>query len=212
MSDNFYYICEMKTCTTCGNEKDLSQFIKSNRSKSGYGSVCVSCNRERTRKYRIENPEKVKMSQINSSYPKSEKRKEYLKKWKIENRVKNNELRLVNHYKKMEDPIYKFKHNLRLTVVNSIRRQKYVKKTFTEDILGCSYSEFISHIEKQFEPWMNWNNYGGKPTLISERWDIDHIKPISSAKSEEEVKMLNHYSNLRPLCSYTNRWIKSNKY
>jgi hypothetical protein len=212
MSENNYYICEMKKCTVCANEKDLSQFIKSKRSKSGYGAVCLSCNKKRGIKYRIENPEKVKLTQINATYPKSEKRKQYLKKWKIENKVKNNELRLVNHYKKMEDPIYKFKHNLRLTIVNSIRRHKYVKKTFTQNILGCGYSDFILHIEKQFEPWMNWDNYGGTPNSINDRWDIDHIKPSSLAKDEEEIKILNHYTNLRPLCSYTNRWIKSNKY
>ena len=51
---------------------------------------------------------------------------------------------------------------------------------------------------------MNWDNYGSF-------WSIDHIIPISSAKTEEDVLKLNHFSNLRPLCSYKNRHIKSNK-
>ena len=41
--------------------------------------------------------------------------------------------------------------------------------------------------------------------------DIDHIIPISTAKTEEEIIKLNHYSNLQPLCSYTNRVIKRDK-
>jgi glutamine synthetase adenylyltransferase len=38
--------------------------------------------------------------------------------------------------------------------------------------------------------------------------DIDHIITISSTKTEEEIIKLNHYSNLQPLCSYTNRVIE----
>lgn len=56
---------------------------------------------------------------------------------------------------------------------------------------------------------MNWNNMGGK--IITEQntgWDIDHIIPISTAKTEEDIIKLNHYSNLRPLCSYYNRFVK----
>ena len=61
---------------------------------------------------------------------------------------------------------------------------------------------------------MNWNNRGnwdGYPTEINTAWDIDHIIPLLTAKTEEEVIKLNHYTNLQPLCSYTNRHIKSGK-
>ena len=36
----------------------------------------------------------------------------------------------------------------------------------------------------------------------------DHIIPLSSDKTEEELVRLNHYTNLQPLCSYVNRYIK----
>ena len=42
-------------------------------------------------------------------------------------------------------------------------------------------------------------------------WDIDHIVPLSSAKTEEDLIKLNHYTNLQPLCSQTNRYIKRDK-
>jgi hypothetical protein len=61
---------------------------------------------------------------------------------------------------------------------------------------------------------MNWDNYGNPKDGIFEpdkTWDIDHIVSLSTATCEEDVIRLNHYSNLRPLCSYYNRWIKSNK-
>ena len=59
---------------------------------------------------------------------------------------------------------------------------------------------------------MNWNNYGnwnGYPKEINTAWDIDHIVPMSTAKTEKDVLKLNHYTNFQPLCSYTNRHIKS---
>ena len=43
---------------------------------------------------------------------------------------------------------------------------------------------------------MNWKNHG--------EWHIDHIKPLSSAKSEEEMNKLFHYSNLQPLWASEN--------
>ena len=58
---------------------------------------------------------------------------------------------------------------------------------------------------------MNWENYGKYNGELNYGWDIDHIIPLSSAKSEEEVYKLNYYSNLQPLCSYTNRYIKVDK-
>ena len=62
---------------------------------------------------------------------------------------------------------------------------------------------------------MNWENYGNPKDGIFEpnkTWDIDHIKPLSSFTTEQELLELNHYTNLQPLCSYENRWVKSNYY
>ena len=64
-----------------------------------------------------------------------------------------------------------------------------------------------------FEPWMNWGNHGNPKDGVIEpnkTWDIDHIIPLSSAKTEDDIIKLNHYTNLRPLCSYNNRFIKKN--
>ena len=58
---------------------------------------------------------------------------------------------------------------------------------------------------------MNWENYGKYNGTEGFGWDLDHIIPISSAKTEEDVIRLNHYTNLRPLCSYINRVIKRDK-
>jgi len=49
---------------------------------------------------------------------------------------------------------------------------------------------------------MSWENYGD--------WHIDHIIPISSAKNNDEVYKLNHYTNFQPLWALDNMK-KSNK-
>ena len=37
-----------------------------------------------------------------------------------------------------------------------------------------------------------------------EKWQLDHIIPSCNAKTEEEVYLLNHWSNFQPLCSKLN--------
>ena len=110
-----------------------------------------------------------------------------------------------------EDHLFKIKHNIKTYIrlqLKQIDAKKNNNKTI--EILGCPIHEFISHLEYKFEPWMSWENYGKYNGELNYGWDIDHIIPISSAKTEEEIYKLNHYTNLQPLCSKTNRDIKSN--
>ena len=55
---------------------------------------------------------------------------------------------------------------------------------------------------------MSWDNYGLYNGDLNYGWDVDHIIPLSSANTEEELINLCHYTNLQPLCSHTNRYIK----
>jgi hypothetical protein len=108
------------------------------------------------------------------------------------------------------DPIFKLITNLKRNIRGVLKKNGFSKKSKTLEILGCSFDCFKNHIESLWEPWMNWSNYGlynGEPKF---GWDIDHITPTSTAIIEEDVYMLNHYSNLQPLCSYVNRDIKRN--
>lgn len=53
-----------------------------------------------------------------------------------------------------------------------------------------------NHLENQFTDGMSWDNMG--------KWHIDHITPLSSAKTPEELKSLCHYLNLQPLWAFDN--------
>jgi len=60
----------------------------------------------------------------------------------------------------------------------------------------------FEHFESLFTNGMCWNNMG--------QWHIDHIIPLSTAITEEDVIRLCHYTNLQPLWAEDNLK-KSNK-
>lgn len=96
-------------------------------------------------------------------------------------------------YKYNSDPMYKLK---RLVRGATHRYIKGSKSKHTEEIIGCSWEELKEHLESNFSIGMTWENHG--------EWHIDHIVPLSTAKTEEEIYKLNHYTNLQPL------WAKDN--
>ena len=96
------------------------------------------------------------------------------------------------------------KYNLKNLIKISIKKQGFSKNSRTHNILGCSFEEFKIYIENQFEHWMDWSNNGINTGNYNENWQYDHIIPISSAKTEEEVIKLNHYTNFQPLCARKN--------
>ena len=66
----------------------------------------------------------------------------------------------------------------------------------TKEIVGLDYPEFKNYISSMFTEGMSWENYG--------EWHLDHIIPLCTAKNEDEVLLLNHYTNLQPLWAEDN--------
>ena len=58
---------------------------------------------------------------------------------------------------------------------------------------------------------MSWENYGKYNGELNYGWDIDHIIPLSTAKTEDDIYTLSNYINLQPLCSKINRDVKKDK-
>ena len=72
----------------------------------------------------------------------------------------------------------------------------YFKKSKTQEILGIDWIGLKEHFERQFTKGMNWEN--------RDRWHIDHIIPLATAQSEDDIIRLNHYTNLQPLWAADN--------
>lgn len=171
-------------------------------------------NKERTlkkqKKQRDSNPEKYKL--IHKKYYEKhrkeilEKSKEYQKEYRKTEQCKivrkrcyekTKKKRFEYHYNRLKkDPIYKLKNKLRSRLNNYMNSKGFKKNKKHLEILGCSFEELKVHLEKQFKPKMTWENHG--------KWHIDHIIPLSSAQTEEEVYKLSHYTNLQPLWAEEN--------
>ena len=104
--------------------------------------------------------------------------------------------------KEKEDTMSGFIQKMRQMNRRSLKRGGYTKKSRTYEILGAEYEFVRNYIQNLFVDGMTWDNYG--------EWEYDHIIPISSGKTEEEVIKLCHYSNLQPLWKLDNR-LKGNK-
>lgn len=172
------------------------------------------------KQWRDKNKDKVKQWRLNYNNKHPNKEKQFSAEWRSRNPDYAKQWRDDNSYygstwvknKRNNDPLFKLRYDIRESIRRSFKNKKFRKNSPTQQILGCDNDSFRKHIESQFESWMNWNNRGGRVvTQPNQYWDIDHIIPISSAKTEEDLIKLNHYTNLRPLCSYVNRYIKRNK-
>ena len=168
------------------------------------------------REYRKQHPEKNKANTKAYRERHPERAKESSKKYKCNNRekIKQNALDYqprkaeLHKLKKETDPVYKLKCLIRSNILKSFTRINMKKTNKTLEILGCTYEEFRNYIESKFESWMTWDNYGKYNGDFSYGWDLDHIIPIASAITGEDVIGLNHYTNFQPLCSHINRNIK----
>ena len=201
----------MKTCQKCNIEKNITEFSKNKNKKDGLGTWCRLCVKEYKKEYYINNKEKIlkKFSnKLKTDEILRQKRIETSKKWREENKERIKILRRNYRVKNLKNNMFMLKNHTRNLILKSLKRRGYTKKSKSHKILGCSYENFIQHIESQFEGWMNWGNKGLYNGEFNHGWDIDHIIPLSSAKTEEDIIKLNHYTNLRPLCSKINRDIK----
>lgn len=130
-----------------------------------------------------------------------EKNKDTIKeKQRISYNEKNKSEQVKNRRK--SDPIFKLKTYIGNRLRDYLKGKKYTKKSKIFDIVGCSPDELKEHIQSKFIEGMCWENHG--------EWHIDHVVPLASAKTEDEIYKLNHYSNLQPLWKIDNLK-KSNK-
>jgi hypothetical protein len=201
---------ETKVCTKCNIEKELKYFNKMSKVKCGVRSYCRECQSIESKKYRIDNKEKIKeyntkWNKENQEYYKKyfeeynklnyEKEKERKLKWSRDNKEYSNN---YQKQRKKEDILFRLKTNIR----TSVNRYLKYRSKHTFDIVGCTPQFLKEHLESQFIDGMTWENRS--------EWHIDHIIPLSSAKTEDEVYMLCHYKNLQPLWAEDNLK-KSNK-
>lgn len=155
--------------------------------------MCLDCNnlyRKELRKKNLSNPDFILKEQNRQ------------KDWWEKNRERGNE----------RQRLYR-QNNTNFQISNALRaRVKYaligcVRQDKTFELLGCSPSEWKTHLENQFKDGMSWDNYGSF-------WEVDHIIPVSHfdlTNREEQLKAF-HFKNTQPLACQENkqkgnRWV-----
>lgn len=186
------------------------EYIKNNKEKiKQYHKEKWALNKEhgrdKRREYYLKNAEKIKERQRNYNKHTTIERSIYAKEYRDKNRQKTIQSS-CNYIKKRiaVDPIFKLKKNLKCRIVNALKRNSWKKDSSTRDILGADCAFVKKYIERQFEKGMTWKNHGVYG------WHLDHIIPISTAQTKEDLLILCHYTNLQPLWAKENI-IKSNK-
>jgi len=194
---------ETKICIECSIEKPLIEFYKRKDNPSGYRNNCKECKLKNNHRWIKENKDKViKIGKIWREKNKESIRKR-IKDWEKKNHRKIRDRKNKNaKHKRKVDPVYHMINKVRCRLRKYIITLNITKKNRTFDIVGCTPQELKEHLESQFTGGMTWENRS--------EWHIDHIIPLSTAKTEEELYKLCHYTNPQPLWAEENLK-KSNK-
>jgi hypothetical protein len=126
-----------------------------------------------------------------------EANKDNIKAYNEANKPRRNKRR---NERKKTDKIYKLKENLGSGLCNALKAQGASKNKRTLEYSCCTLAFLYAHLENQFDDRMTWANWG------INGWHIDHRRPKSSfnLQNEEEIYMMQHWTNLQPMWASEN--------
>lgn len=196
-----------RTCKKCGILKPLEQF---RAVEKWHHKTCKECQTRKEKERIQKDPERQK--EVRKIYYEKNK-KEILVKAKfsyLDNKDKIlplvKERQKTEKYKKKrranrkdrteKDPLYKLRKGCSIRIWHFLKGAGKSKPT--KDLIGCSWDQLKKHLEEQFKDGMSWENWS------KTGWHIDHIIPLSSANTLEEIERLCHYTNLQPLWAEDN--------
>jgi hypothetical protein len=185
---------EKKICNKCKDEKDVCEFYNQRRSEDGKRSRCKNCINLENNLYVKKNRDRVNSIKQKYVDNNKEKVKQSKKEWFDKNPNYRNEWVIKNYN---NDFLFRLVNIMRSRTRLFLKSKNIKKENTTFEIVGCSPEFLKDHLEHQFTEGMSWD-------LIGEYIHIDHIIPLSSAKNEEEIYKLCHYTNLQPLWAEDN--------
>ena len=210
----------MVICNKCGADKEACVENFGWRKDTGnWNRICRVCKTNQTIEWESKNKDKVVLwrktwnEQHNKKYYQENIEKERL-------RTRNKPKEAVRQYARKQ--MLKPNRKLRSSVSGGIRF--HIKKGGLSHLkfVDWTYEELRSHIESQFETWMNWNNYGRYDLKTWDdkdpstwTWQIDHIIPHSTFHYEsmdcQEFRDCWALKNLRPYSSKQNNLDKDRR-
>lgn len=227
----------MKICSKC----KVEEYDDSIR-KSKSNTWCKSChklykieNKEKLSKQRLQyrqehrdelNEKSKEYIQLNEEKVRERRKLHYLNnKERIKTYTRKYYSEHIDHYKEYNtnyfknrrnsDPVFKLRGRVSTFIRASLKRNGGTKDSSIKTRLPYSILELKEHLEKQFEPWMTWENHGKYDAKIWKddaqstwTWQIDHIVPQSTFQytSMEDQAFQDCWAlaNLRPLSAKRN--------
>ena len=130
-----------------------------------------------------------------------DKHRQRVRNWRAENFEHSQEINRQTQAKRRSTPWGKINNCVWPIMHGAIRRRSNRETKYTR-AMGHTWADLAAHLEAQFSPEMNWENWGSV-------WELDHIVPVSSFKYETVDDPLFRecwsLSNLRPLLREENQ-------
>lgn len=181
--------------------------MPANTKATRYYEYCRKCsNTIACRELRKRDPDKRRRQYIKNR----EKERQQTKAYKFANKdlvnernrvyrqINRRKMQDIQNKKRKESPLIRIRDVIRIRTAAALKRKSFKKNSKFAEYLGCTPEELKSHLESKFQPGMTWDNYS------LNGWHIDHIVPLASASSVEELYKLCHYTNLQPLWALEN--------
>lgn len=166
-----------KICRKCKENKTIDNYYVCIKFVDGYDKNCKECRCNKEKERYLENAEEIKERNLDYYYNNKPKRREWVRKRQKE---------------RMEtEPMFVMKRRLRNRLWYALKNKGWKKNSKLGDYIGCDYETLVKHLEAQFKDGMSWERQA--------EIHVDHIIPLDSAKTEEELLKLCHYTNLQPL-------------
>ena len=116
--------------------------------------------------------------------------------YKIKNgEISQSELEVMQEEWALQKKIGRYMSSSRGLITRAI--SGYEDDSESAELIGCTYVYYMAHLSRQFVKGMSFENKSD--------WEVDHIIPMSSAKTIEEIQVLSKFTNLRPLWRKDNR-------
>lgn len=187
-------IMNTKSCSTCKQVHNITNFYKASKQTDGLRSNCKDCCNKGRTDYRNRHRETER--EYNTNYLRTYYR-DKLSKNRLDDTYYNKYRDVVNKRNRercIEDPVYKIKKCLQSTMCKFFKKDNV--RTF--DIIGCTSDIFKSWMQYQLG-FMDPDIYNIETHGI--KWHVDHTIPCALFNLETPDSQMSCYnwSNLRPL-------------
>lgn len=208
-----------KVCSKCSERKLLKKFCRDKSTKSGKASWCKDCVNVYHKIYLSRAEVKEKKSQYNKKWriDNKEQWEEYKCKYYQENKTRllqqckiyrdNNKNKIAQYYKDRikRDPQYRIIKSLRSRLYQVLKNNQKVGSAVRD--LGCSIKDLKFYLKSKFYSRSKTNEQMTWANYGANGWQIDHIKPLIAFNLADKKQFLKacNYSNLQPLWEEDNR-------